>query len=238
MSTGVRMDGSSNTGYGTSLGEPTSTSNITVCWFFKYEGASGSGFGCQWMLSPTISTYGHEIFTDSTPTMNYATGLANTTVITTAAFHTDTWYFCAFTASGVNAALYIKPVGAPTCLVTKTGSALTFTPADMSFGNEFVQTGSQGVGVLGSQAGFKLWSGVVLTQAEIEMESEHLMPVRTADLFSYWPLAINTDLRDDTQRAVLLVAPAPATLSQSSGPGVQEDILSSLKQAVSRVRNA
>lgn len=108
------------------------------------------------------------------------------TQIAIQALTVGTWYFVAVSrnGTGANTNIYRAAAGAAS-LSAQTGQTLNsnFTPTvlqvgESAFGSEWLN---------GRIAAVKIWSGVALTQAEIEAEWRQQCPVRFANLNSFYP---------------------------------------------------
>ena len=201
------------------------TSDHTVCFFvYILSVPPGSDYYELWQVNDSINA-GFEMVVDNTNTLTLYCD--NTIVATADVLNINQWYFMAASLLGVNTALYYKAVGAPTCKSYLSSSGNTFTP---SMNMSIALSGLFGTvgGLNGSVCGVKLWSGVALTQAEIEKESEQIDPVRTADLWEYWPLTSDFDLTGKVRGIKMLYGgnqtAASHTEYPSAGPPIPDVI--------------
>ena len=135
------------------------------------------------------------------------------------ALNINTWYFVAITCDGSgNFASYWAPLGATTLTVGLNPQALpVFVPVQVTVGSD----GTSGSGkdyLLGDVSDFKIWSNVVLTQAELTAESLQVAPVQTEGLWDWWAFPNDTTgLTSDTANKRVLTGNA-SHISNVDGP--------------------
>jgi hypothetical protein len=235
VSSAIGFINAANSGLGAAETEPNS--DVSVCLFFMQT--SQSAQQVLWSMDSASNTLGQQLVYDTTSSTIAFQNKSSTIVLTTIKPILNQWYFLSLQLAFVNLTfrlitMYIKPVGASVCRVfstTDTWDSEIFTPAFISIGNQHVFVGSttSTAPFVGSICGVKQWNSFtgpstynMMTQEEIERESEQIEPVRTSDLFYNWALSRNTDIRDATARALLLVAPNPGNISQTVGPPIPE----------------
>lgn len=147
----------------------------------------------------------------------------------------NTWYFVAMANSGTGSPFvttilpYVKPVGAPALTVVasvSSGNLLgAFVPAEIMIGTD--DEASAGLYANGVISSVRLWRSI-LRRDEFERESESLTPVRTADLWEWWPLVDDVDYVGRVRGMVL----QPAVLASSQTPFGDPPIRARRKQPV------
>ena len=132
------------------------------------------------------------------------------------------WWFVAETnrAAGPATALYWKKEGASTLNVATGNTHPAFPNATRFLVGTDDATG-QNEWTDGDIAGLKVWNAE-LTKAELELEAQRLSPVRTADLFAYYPLQTVATMLQDQSGNGRNLAPISTggTWSQQPGPAI------------------
>ncbi|MFD8556615.1 hypothetical protein ACFV1N_04890 [Streptosporangium canum] len=124
-----------------------------------------------------------------------------------------TWYYVGVALNGVNGTMVSRALGDTTFTVsTWSDGQPSFTATNLrlgdSPGNEWLN---------GALTGVKFWSGVALTQAELEAEAWTHMPQRTAGLRAWYPLT-RAETADYSGNALTLSGGTGATTED--GPGI------------------
>jgi len=133
-----------------------------------------------------------------------------------------TWYFVALTihgsgATGCIAALYVKPVGGGSLQrVNGSGFNVSGTPTALDFGEDNSGGGNDSY-LNGALAGWRYWSGTILSQADFELEAESIRSYRMDRTYE-WSFDNDADLRDRRQSNLLTVT--AAQVSAAAGPPV------------------
>lgn len=178
----VRIDASGDNLRRTT-GLPSSSTTMSFCaWVYlvadrnDYQNfffVEHSGFGSQDIFLSTDS--------DGTTLMLFDGGAA----LTGASLSTATWYFIAFTRSNTSRALYYAAATAAglTAVTNSTTQTISDTHDALWWMNDVY-----GEWVSGRMAASKLWDGVQLTQAELELERWRILPARTENLYGWWPM--------------------------------------------------
>ncbi len=170
-----------NSGYGNYLrpinGFPDPTIATMSFWVMLTSPASSNG-SALFYLSGLDTNTRWTIFQDQPSGILYfrASGLS---LFTGPAVSLDVWYHIATTrVVGGTSSVYLNG----TLLGTRTDAqATTFAEFDL-LNNTWNDSATAKV------AYFKVWGGVALTQEEIQQEMYSALPVRTANLYSFWPL--------------------------------------------------
>jgi hypothetical protein len=166
------------------------SSDHTACFFARVE-STGITNTFYHMLTRAGEPSGQHLIQTSADgvTVNYKTSTLTTSLLTMVI---NQWYFFALVASNGNAIFYGKPVGTPTCQSVKS-SCNTFTTTGaqtmIAFGTEHINTIAFQNQLVGRISGVKFWSQSILKSSEIELESTQIYPVRTHDVYDYWPFS-------------------------------------------------
>lgn len=224
-----------NTTLGISIGSTLLTS---FCIFANMKSTTGAN-QVVFSMEQVLHTIGWQVLYDNTSGTWAFLTQDGTVHITTITPVLNQWYFLAFVGSAIGAGssgttnikMFVKQVGAPTCRTfsfSSTGTALAyFTSLNECIGNQNVFTGSSNsiLPFVGSLCGLKYWD-TLLSQEEIERESEQIAPFNTQHMRCFFPLSSNIDLYTSTQYSngaqILLTAQSPSNLGQVSGPPLPE----------------
>ncbi|MBX7102288.1 MAG: hypothetical protein K1X89_31520, partial [Myxococcaceae bacterium] len=132
------------------------------------------------------------------------------------------WWFVAETnrAAGPATALYWKKEGASALNVTTGNTHPAFPNATRFLVGTDDATG-QNEWTDGDIAGIKVWNAE-LSKAELELEAQRLSPVRTLDLFAYYPLQTVATMLQDQSGNGRNLSPiyTGGTWSQQTGPAI------------------
>lgn len=206
--------------------------NCTICCFARTSatGPPANNFGSIFALLNTLGTvaFSHAIdvlFKDDSAgggtcslLLSYTNGSATTQISPTSSILYAQWVFVAITSTAAGSVkCYWKPVGAPQITLGVTQAVTAFVPVQLTVGSD--GTGSSGNDFLaGAVAALKIWNNVILTQEELERESEQIQPIRVADLWDWWPFPNDLSLVGATKRQTILIANNTADLSPGSPP--------------------
>jgi hypothetical protein len=204
---------------------------LTVCFFFQYT-AAGVYKLIQFDGGNLNSNFNgwYVSVNDTANKLGYNSG--NSIVQTVSpTLAQSTWYFVAVSilnASTTGVVCYIKPVGAPVCTRTVPTNDQSESGACTGvyvgvFNNASVANTlpTGGEALVGSMAGIRVWT-TILTQAEIEKESQQIEPFHLPGLWCSLPLTTGASWTDDTASGLQQFAPystgGTVTLTTASGP--------------------
>jgi hypothetical protein len=197
-------------------------SNHTFCCFFNPSALPGNAvIGTLWCVADAQQgtfTNANDLQIEGTAANAEILYQAGGATLTSATFiQANSWYFVALVvdASGNNW-VYTKAIGAPHCTVVTSAISVSFTPAELTLGTN--GTGASGLefGAM-AIAHARVWLSA-LSAADIERESFSLPPVRTADLWEYWPLVSDVDVVGRIRGTVLAANVLSSSNTPFSGP--------------------
>lgn len=124
-----------------------------------------------------------------------------------------TWYFVATSVNGTTGTFVVRALGAASSTVrTWTAASATVNAAWLRLGNDHT-----GLYLNGCVTAVKLWTGVALTQAEMEAEMWTYAPKRLANLKAWYPL-LTTETADYSGNGLTLTGGVGATAED--GPAI------------------
>lgn len=186
----VRFDSSTDTlrralsGFG-NIG----TTGFTACWFVRVR-ADRNTFSCPFAIDNGTAYI--LIETEDDGLNMYLMGSTGTILL--GATTIDTWYFQALTYDNASFADAYQAEATATGALPAAVNLVTnnFTP------NQYFVSGSHfgGEWLDGNVCGLRIWRNR-LTPAELEAERRQIAPVRTADLYAFYPLLDSTTRLSD-----------------------------------------
>lgn len=197
------------------------TSNVTMTCFFTITASDSVG---TTLLNTTWSTNSimWQIFYTQDSLGNIFSSINWTDTVSASGnyYNTNQWYFGAMVGNTSGGKWYTKPVGnnVLTLDVSITGTSTTHPVTSIDIGCD--ATNQSFYSWLGCICGVKYWSNTNLSLFELELESRQIEPVRTADLFGFWPLTSDIDVFDRTSRGNTLTSVVPADVTQTGGPPI------------------
>jgi hypothetical protein len=194
------------------------TSDFTCCCFVKPT--AGDPFETIFMLTSGVNaSAGVALYFNSDHWELYNDNALGTLLISSpVGLPGAQWYFVAVTYVGASTSLYWKQLGGGTCnVLSASTSSFSFTPAAFVVAQDLAAES-----LVGQMDGLRFWTGVGLTQAELETESEAIEPARTADIWADWRFESDLDLRDRARSNVLAVTTSAADQVPDTGAPIAD----------------
>lgn len=202
---------SSNNFFSSATG-PAANSPLTYCCFFYMTFSDG----LQTILDLYDGSDGDQIALDRSNVLHLNGATSGSGVVNGPTVVTNKWYFVAGSLNGNDGRLYAKVLGGPCLSVYRsTGTWTQYAVQSVSFGAEANNLSNFG----GTICSGRVWTGV-LSQAELELESQSLSPVRTQGLWDWWMMENVNDVRGRTGRDTLMTVNSPGTMGFMGDPPI------------------
>lgn len=191
---------------------PSITSWSLMGWYQIETAASASVL----LLFGTVSSnvYALEFLGNGT-TLNIYNGNGN---VSGSTLTVGTWYHLALTCAGASSGQYLGYVNGVLDTTSTTNAGVAITADQVTLGS----LTTNDLTVNGDLAAVKFY-GAVLTAAEIAQEMRQILPVRTTNLNSFYPLHTTNDELVDYSGAGLTLT-SPGSRTTADGPPIPWDM--------------